>query len=132
MGFENFLQSKNDSDENTLQDSNCTSHRLLLTAMDANKASRNSENRKVAEGLPEQDPSTEGKYLLAKVENSKDDILANTTREVQNYLRLENPGGLRSKLIAADFQYTKSRAWVDCISNGWPGKQQLSRSLLIT
>ena len=61
MGFENFLQSKNDSDENTLQDSNCTSHRLLLTAMDANKASRNSENRKVAEGLPEQNPSTEGK-----------------------------------------------------------------------
>ena len=98
MGFENFLQQKNDSDENTLQDSDRASHRLLLTAMDANKASRDFENRKVAEGLPEQNPSTKRKQLLAKAEHSEDDLLAKTTREVQNYLRLENPGGLGSKL----------------------------------
>ena len=88
----------NINNENTLQDTDSATCRLLLATLDASENDGNTENRKITKRLPEQNTSTERDELLAEARVLKDDFNTKTTREIQDHVHMENPRGLSPEL----------------------------------
>ena len=75
--------------------------------MDAYKIHRNSNYRKVAADLHEQNPSPEDAELLAKAEANEDAIPAEKTRALSCALCVENPARVSAKLRNHNKKHTR-------------------------